>query len=203
MKTMKIVSVLALAAATGAATAQDAFWSGDTTGGPTFNRPSGLGTLSGVGTAVAYDVQAFFVNVSGEYVFEADYRASTGASFDGYALVYSGSFDANNPLAGLIAGDDDYNGAFSVLPGATTGGLQGSRIALGEGSNFGGAGTGLNLTAGVQYFAVIGGFGNSNFGAYTAGIGGGQGPVKLGLVPAPSAVALLGLGGLVATRRRR
>jgi hypothetical protein len=166
------------------------------------NRPVSFTSLSGVGTAVAFDAQAFFVNVSGQYVFEADYRNSAGGSFDGYALVYSGAFDSSSALANLIAGDDDFGGAFSVLPGATTG-AQGSRIALGEASNFGGAGTGLNLTAGVQYFAVITGFSNFGFGTYTAGIGGGQGPVNLGLVPAPSAMALLGLGGLVATRRRR
>lgn len=202
MKKTVIGTIALLVAASGAA-AQDAIWTGDTTGGPTFNRPVGFGGLSGVGTAVAYEVTPFFVSVSGQYVFEADYRNSTGASWDGYILVYSGSFDAGSPLSNLIAGDDDYLGAFSVLPGATTGGLQGSRIALGDASNFGGAGTGLNLTAGAQYFAVVTGFGNAEFGTYTAGIGGGQGLVTLGLIPAPSAVALLGLGGLAAVRRRR
>lgn len=203
MKKNMMIGATALLMAAGAATAQDAIWTGDTTGGATFNRPLSFTALSLGASAVRYDVQAFFVSVSGEYIFEADYRNASGGSFDGYALVYSGSFDPSSPLSGLIAGDDDYSGAFSVLPGGTTGGLQGSRIALGEGTNFGGAGTGLNLTVGTQYFAVITGFGNTNFGTYTAGVGGGQGAVSLGIVPAPSAMALLGLGGLVATRRRR
>lgn len=202
MKKTAIGTIALLVAASGAM-AQDAIWSGDTTDGPTMQRPLSFTGLSGFATASPYEVTPFFVSVGGEYVFEADYRDAAGGSWDGYILVYSGSFDAGNPLSNLIAGDDDYLGAFSVLSGETTGGLQGSRIALGESSNFGGAGTGLNLTAGEQYFAVVLGFGNANFGSYTAGIGGGQGMVTLGLIPAPGAVALLGLGGLAAVRRRR
>jgi hypothetical protein len=197
------VGTIALLVAASGAVAQDAIWTGDTTGGPTMQRPVSFTLLSGFATATPYEVTPFFVSVGGQYVFEADYRNAAGGSWDGYILVYSGSFDAGNPLSNLIAGDDDYLGSFTVLPGATTGGLQGSRIALGDGSNFGGSGTGLNLTAGEQYFAVVLGFGNADFGTYTAGIGGGQGQVTLGLIPAPGAVALLGLGGLAAVRRRR
>ncbi|MBS1721726.1 MAG: PEP-CTERM sorting domain-containing protein [Armatimonadetes bacterium] len=43
-----------------------AFWSGDTTGKPTFNRPVSYTSLSGVGTAVPYDVQAFFIAQNGD-----------------------------------------------------------------------------------------------------------------------------------------
>ena len=184
---------LAIAAVAGSALAGTAIYSGDTTGGDVFNRPSSLTTLSGVGTAVAYEATAFTVSASGTYTLEAAYDG-----WDGYALVYASSFDSSSPLANLINGDDDYAGPYTVLPGSSASAFAGSRIASGEGSNF--AAGGLNLTAGVTYWAVIAGFGNSDFGAYDVGIGG---PGDVTIIPAPGALALVGLGGLAAARRRR
>lgn len=198
-----ITSATLLVAVAGAS-AQNAIWMGNTTGGPTMQRPLSFTGVSGVATATPYEVTEFYVNADGQYIFEADYRNATGASWDGYILVYANAFNAATPLVNLIAGDDDWLGAFSVLPNPpTTSGLQGSLIALGQSTNFGGAGTGLNLSTGIQYYAVVLGFSNTSFGEYTAGIGGGPGGVKLGIVPAPGALVMLALGGLAAARRRR
>lgn len=200
---MRKVLFLALVVASGSAFAQTAFWTGDTTGDPTFNRPESFSSLSASATAVPYEVQPFWVTASGQYVFEAD--AQTGAGFnhpDTYILVYSGSFNALSGLTNLIAGDDDFSGSFTLFSG-TGGGFESSRIALGESSNYGGATTGLNLTANTQYYAVVTGFGNVDFGTYQAAIGGGQGTVNLGVVPEPATMAVLGLGLLPILRRRR
>jgi len=198
MKKMMISAVAVLAAASGAL-AQNAYWSSTTTGGPTFARPSSFTTTASFANAVNYDVQPFYVNVSGQYVYES---STAGASWDGYILVYANNFNPATPLANLIAGDDDFSSTFTVLTGSGSG-TDASRIALGESSNFGGATTGLNLTAGVQYYAVQTAYSNGNSGTYNAGIGGGQGTVTLGMIPAPGSLALLGMGGFLAARRRR
>lgn len=177
----------------------DVIYSGDTTGGPIIARPLSFTGTSGIGSAVPSFSQPFFVDTSGQYIFEV-----FSADFDTYALVYVDSFDPNATLTNLIAGDDDYTGPFTILPGAGAG-LDASRIALGDTTNFGGATTGLFLTAGTQYYAVTTGFANTDFGAFDAGIGDGTGggTVSLGLVPEPTSMALLGLGGLTLLRRRR
>lgn len=195
---MKKILVLALCGAVASAFAQTAFWSGDTTGGSTFNRPSSFSTLSGVGTAVPYQVQPFWVTVGGTYSFEVN----GGSHTDTYALAYS-SFDPNNPLLGLMDGDDDFSGSFSLLSG-TGQGWASSVIAPGEGTNYSG-GTGLILNANTQYYAVVTGYGNSDFGSYDAAIGGGQGRVVLGAVPEPATMLALfaGVAGLAARRRRK
>jgi MYXO-CTERM domain-containing protein len=184
---------LAIAAVAGSALAGTATYSGDNTGGDVFNRPVSLSGLSGVGTAVAYEATAFTVSASGTYTLEAAYDG-----WDGYALVYANSFDSNSPLANLINGDDDYSGPYTILPGSSASGVDGSLIGAGASGNF--AAGGLNLTAGVTYWAVIAGFGNTDSGAYSVGIGG---PGDVTIIPAPGALALVGLGGLAAARRRR
>lgn len=181
------------------AAAADFFWGGDTTGAPTFNRPSGLSSLSGVGTAVKYQVQPFYVTVSGSYAFEANF--ATGTSWDGYILAYTGSFNPATPLANLINGDDDYTGALPLLGGTSASAGDAARIATGQSTNF--APGGLNLVANTQYYAVVAGFGNTDAGQYRAAIGGGQGDVIGGVVPEPASMAALGAGLLAFARRRR
>ena len=183
----------------------DAIFTGDTTGGPTFARPLSFTATSSNATAVAYVAQPFTVDLAGQYIFEVD-GATPRTIGDTYALVYSGSFNPATPLVNLIAGDDDYTGAFTILPGSSPALVEGSRIALGETSNFGGATTGLLLAPGTQYIAVVTTFGDTNAqGTFTAGIGDGPGggTVTLGAVPEPTSLALTGLGGLALLGRRR
>ncbi len=187
-----------------AATAHaDLYFTGDTTGGPTFLRPT---SFSSVTTARRYQVIPFYVDTSGEYVFEVDSQAANGFTHpDCFALVYAKGFDPTNPLADLIAGDDDYSGAFSMLTG-TGSGTRSSRIALGETSNFAGPTTGLFLTANTQYWAVVTGWGAGQQGTFRAmiGDGAGGGTVHLGAIPEPASLGLVGLVSLgLAFGRRR
>lgn len=196
MKT--VLGIAALAITAGSATAQIGFFAGSTTGNPTWNRPLSLSGLSGVGTATPYSVVPFYVSAATSYLAETSY-----AGWDGYLLVYGGSFSAASPLVGLIDGDDDFAGPFAFLGGSGAG-LDASLIGFGQGSNFT-SGAGLNLVPATQYYAVVTGFGNDDAGDFRGAIGSttGAGGVTIGLLPAPGALAALGLGGLVATRRRR
>jgi uncharacterized protein (TIGR03382 family) len=164
----------------GAAMAGMTVYSGDTTGNPTWNRPVGTGGLSGVGTAVPYETQAFSVSSSGPYTITSAYDASAG--YDGYLHLYAGSFDPQDQFTNLIAGDDDYMG------------LYGAQMA------------GVYLTGGTNYIIVNSGFDNADFGAYTTTICG-CGDIQLGgecsTVPAPGALGLVAAGCLSVLRRRR
>ncbi|HAY13627.1 MAG TPA: hypothetical protein DCY02_04055 [Armatimonadetes bacterium] len=177
------------------ANAANLLWNGDTTGQPTFNRPSSMTGLSGVGTAVPFQVQPFYVTASGTYTMEV---LSTG--WDTYALAYGAGWNPAAALTDLKNGDDDFTGSFTVLTGSG-GGLNASRINAGDSSNFNNGG--LNLTANTQYYAVVTGFGNTNFGRYEAGIGGGPGNVVAGAVPEPFSMVAMGAGLLALARRRR
>lgn len=205
----RLLISLALAISATSVIAQTAFWNGDTTGGPTWNRPLSLSGLSGTGTNVPYQLQPFYVSLTGTYAFEvAGARPTTSFTHtDTYILVYGNSFSSATPLVNLLNGDDDYSGAFSLLSGNGSG-FASSRIASGEGTNF--AAGGLALSSGVQYYAVVTGFGNSDFGTYEAAIGGGSvtglpGLVTLGTIPVPepASMAILGMGALALLRRRR
>ncbi len=194
---MKLLSVLALGTIAASSFATDLLWSGDTTGQPTYNRLSGLTSLSGVGTAVRYHVTEFNVTVTGNYVMEA-----LTSGWDPFIYIYTGSFNPATPLVNIQNGDDDYAGAFSVITGTATS-LTASRMALGETTNFSNVG-GTMFTAGTSYFAVVTGFGNADFGTFNAGVGGGPGDVLRGsAVPEPASFAVLGLGALALVRRRR
>lgn len=149
-------------------------FTGNTAGDPTFNRPATLTTLSSLATAVPYEVIPFYVSASGSYDFE------TAQGFDGYPLLYSGSFSASAPLTNLKA----------VLD-------------LGfEGEPDGGS---VVLTAGTQYYLVMSGYENSDFGPFAGSISnsrGVAGSATLGLVPEPTTASGLVLLGLIRRGRR-
>jgi hypothetical protein len=202
MKT-SLLALLVVGGLAASASAQTAYWTGDTTGGPSMTgRPASFTVLSGATAQYFYHAQPFYVSAGGEYTAESNTNPPFGG-YDGYLLIYANSFDPTAPLTNLIAGDDDYSGPFSVLTGSSASSVRASRITLGDASNFGGAATGLNLMAGVQYYAVNTAFSAGPAGTFESAIGGGPGNVHLGIVPAPGSLALLGFGGLLAARRRR
>lgn len=171
---MSVAALAALAMASGAYGQFSASFSGDTTGGLTFNRPSGLTTLSGIGTDVPFEVVNFTVGASGVYDLET--LNLGGTLTDTFLLLYVGSFDPSAVFTNLVAFNDDSGAGFLSLIGA------------------------VEIQAGVDYFAVVTGFANSDFGTYDLEI---RGPGAITIVPAPGVAAVLGLGGLVASRRRR
>ncbi|MFI4916351.1 MAG: PEP-CTERM sorting domain-containing protein [Phycisphaerales bacterium JB060] len=178
-KTITAGAILALA---GTAFAGDLDFLGDTTGGPTFNRPDSLSSLSGFATDVAWEATQIGVSADGDYSVLSD-QTNFGLLWDGYLLVYENGFDAANPLDNLIALNDDYFG--TGLPGTGVGysGLDA-----------------VNLSSSSTYFIVQTGFGNGDAGPYQVSI---SGPGDIRIIPAPASLALLGLGGLAAARRRR
>lgn len=113
-----------------------------------------------------------------------------------------GLYDSAGNL--LDSDDDDGFGAQSVLSyGAGSGELLGGTGTTDTLAVIGAGQDGGMLAAG-EYYVVIGGF-NTVFGAsnFSVTAGTATGDFKLTIVPAPGALALLGLGGLVAARRRR
>lgn len=178
-KTITAGAILALA---GTTMAGDLDYLGDTTGGPTFNRPTSLSALSSFATDVAYEAVNIGVTADGDYSVLSD-QTNFGLRWDGYLLVYENGFDAANPLDNLIALNDDYFGA--GLPGTGVGysGLDA-----------------VSMSSTSTYWIVTTGFGNGDEGPYQNSI---SGPGDIFIVPAPASLALLGLGGLAAVRRRR
>ncbi len=144
---------LLLAIAT-TAHAQELVYLGDTTGADRFNRPSGLGTLSGFATDVAFEPLQIEVTETGSYTILSD-QTNFGLLWDGYLLVYETAFDPASPLDNLIALNDDYFG--SMLPGIGIGysGIEG-----------------LTLDGGVAYFIVHTGFDIGDEGPYQAQVSG-------------------------------
>ncbi len=194
----KLIFMAGLASIAVGASAQTLFWSGNTAGGPTFARPTGMATVSGASTH-SYEVIPFWVTVTSNYVMELDGGPRSGTHLDTFALVYGAGWNAATPLTGLINGDDDYSLAFSLLAGSGQG-FASSRIATASGGNFNAGG--LPLTANTQYYAVVTGW-STESGTYIGAIGGGQGTVNRGVVPEPATMAALGLGALALIRRRR
>lgn len=175
MKTSYALGALAIALAAGSASAGLLSINGDTTGGPTYNRPLAGNPptgLSAVGTAVRYQAFTISVDTSATYLFDT----FAGTLTDSFMFLYGpGGFNAASPLTNVLVGDDD--------------------TGTGNMSQFSRA-----LTAGTNYTVVVTGFGNTDFGTYRLDI---SGVGNITLVPAPGAVAALALAGVVAARRRR
>ncbi len=123
-------------------------FTGDTTNGPTFNRPQTQGyeggtnpptALSTNGTAVPYNSQPFTISATGAY------NIIGTQNFSGIEFLYQNNFDPNNPLTNLLSGNDPF-------PDEGNAGF-----------------TGINLTANTPYFLVTTGFDNtsSSYGTFT------------------------------------
>ncbi|MBP8296913.1 MAG: hypothetical protein KAX84_12445 [Burkholderiales bacterium] len=89
-------------------------YTGNTSGGPTWNRPavnsaSDCGALSGVGTATPYSAQPFYVDAAGNYDIFSDQGdgGGTRGGFDGYIVLYRDSFNPASPLTNCVGGNDD------------------------------------------------------------------------------------------------
>lgn len=179
MKKMIMFALAVTAAVASPALAGTTIFTGNTTGGPTYNRPitgRPATILSGVGTAVRYVVTPFTVTQSGNYNF------LNSSIHDSYLGVHRNAFNPGNGLLNNLAYDDDSGpGSDSLI-------------------------SGLALLSGVSYFAVSSGFANTDFGAFRLTVDGpgniiGGGP----RVPEPAtwAMFIFGFAGIGAALRRR
>lgn len=151
-------------------------FSGDTEGASRWHRPGSFFALSAVGTNVPYHVLPFHVDLTSRYELTGGLPTSD-AHFD----LYAGGFDPNDPLTNLVEIIDDvFFGEFERRT--------------------------LTLTAGTQYYLVVTGYGNLDYGPYSGSIRSGDpllpGRATLGLIPEPGTGILL-LLGLACRRMRR
>lgn len=176
-KSTMLAGVAALAFLSSTASAE--VFVGDTTGGPTWNRPFTMTDLSAIGTDTPYAVDSFTVSADGSYDF-----LSTVSGWDNFLLLYEVSFDPLDQFTNLLALNDDFSG-------------------------IGTSGFSFALSTGVTYLAVTTGYDNDDFGAYTLEVTGpgdvipGDGGPS---VPEPAswAMMLAGMGAIgYAMRHRR
>ncbi|WP_245395488.1 hypothetical protein [Anthocerotibacter panamensis] len=125
-------------------------YTGDTTGGLTFNRPEvspingAITGLSPIAQTVPYQAQGFLVSAAGVYTFTSDQL------FDGFLVLYQGTFDPADSLVNALTGNDD-------APSAPAFGFS-NRSALNA-----------LLSANTRYFLVTTGFSSPTFGPADAG----------------------------------
>ena len=174
--------LLAVLALPRSASAGSLSLSGDTTGAPTFNRPTDTGTPSAF--TVPYQAYLFTVSQDGPYDFTL--TAADPGLFDTFLHLYVGSFNPSAPDQGFFRANDD---------------------RLVDQPAFGSALAGVSLSSASTYYLVADGYLASDYGAFTAGING-PGSISASAVPEPSALLLLVGGALVGTlglaaRRRR
>lgn len=106
-----VLAAALLAGATQAAQAEVISFRGDTTGGPTYQRPDQSGTVFQDWRGdVAYRV--YDVNLQ-EYASNISF--SVVCDFDCGIFVYQGSFDPAAPLQGIMGGSDSYAGNYSGM----------------------------------------------------------------------------------------
>lgn len=207
---MKRLAILALMTVSTASFAGTFFYDNIlTTNSPTFDAPGG----SSAGTAVQYyHVFQFTVSLTGAYTMETaspnTNTANPSNALDTLLVLYANTFNPASP-AGNIAGNDDFTGALTVLPGPYAG-------TVGpNGTGFTGAQPAsrilnFNLTAGTQYFLINSSFRSTNYvstsnegqatGHFYTGL---SGPGTINAVPEPATMAALGLGVAALLRRRR
>lgn len=208
---MKRLFILAIAATlASAANAGTLFYNGAlTTTSPTYANPGS----STAGTAVHYyHVQQFTVSVSGAYTFETaspnTATANPSNALDTFLNLFTTSFNPAAPGT-ATAGNDDFTGALTVLPGPYAG------TVGANGTGFTGVQPAsrllnINLVAGTNYFLVNTSFRSTDYvttadqgqplGAYYTGI---SGPGNIQAVPEPATMAALGLGAVALLRRRK
>ena len=140
---------------------------GTTIGGPTWARPTTVGTgasgscaVSTTFNAVAYQTVPFTVATAGAYTVTTNY--SGPPPFDGFIFLYRGAFNPADPCLNLVALDDDFGSPA----------LENSQIA------------GSALVAG-GYTLVVTGYDNAEAGAYTGTVVG-PSAVTFGGAPTPS-----------------
>ena len=165
-------------------------FSGNTTGGPTYNRTetgAAPGTISAIGTAVRYSVFQVNVSATGNYSFLS---TSTTPLYDPFIALYTNSFNPPTPLVNFTIANNNL-----TPPNFTQSGL--------------GVLSPLSLTTGVNYFLVQSGFDNNDFGAFTI-VANGPGTITVtpgggAPIPEPTTMILLGTGlaGLAARARQR
>jgi PEP-CTERM motif len=175
-----LVKPIALAALLYAGQASAAFYVGDTSGGPTFNRPlEDLTALSGLGTAVAYETYSFSVDTAGSYSFRS-FALPLATPWDNFLILYTGAFNPGSALTNVTIANDDLN------------------------NNVGRSGFSASLSTGVAYTLVTTSFYNEDSGRYLNVI---RGPGDLTApVPEPETYLMLVAGlaavGFMARRRR-
>lgn len=152
-----------------------------------------MAVLALAGTAMADNFSYTDMNNQGSW----DRPIGVGPSISGlgpvmyhvYSWVSSGGVHD-------ITSVQDYDGYIHLYEGSFDPLDQLTGLVAADDDGAGGIGTseilGFNLNAGSTYFLVTSGFAAGDEGTFTNRV-----------TPAPASMALLGLGGLVATRRRR